>query len=67
MALIHLQPHAEELLLQLLGGAGAGIGKEQKLLILPVQPVHKPADAGQQAVSVVDDAVHIADKSFSAS
>ena len=64
MALVHLQPHALELLLELLGGAFGGIGEEEEIFIFLVQPIHKFLHPGQKPVSVVDDAVHIADEAF---
>ena len=45
--LIHLQPHAGELVLQLPGGLAAVVGQKQKLFLLPVQPLHELLGAGQ--------------------
>ncbi len=64
VALVHIQPHASQLLLELLGGAAAGIGQEEKLLIFAVEPVHEFLYAGKQTVSVVDDTVHITDETL---
>ena len=59
--LVHLQPHAGELVLQLPGSLAAVVGQKQKFLFLPVQPLHKLLGAGQQTVPVIDHAVHIID------
>lgn len=64
MAFVHIQAHPAQFLLQFHGGAPAGVGEEQKLLVLPVEPFHKLLGAGEQPVAVVDDAVHINDKSL---
>ena len=67
MALVHRQAHALQLLLQLLGAALAGVGEEEKALVLFIQPVHKFPHSRQQLVAVVDDAIHIAEEAFSTS
>ena len=64
MALIHIQSHTRQLLLQLLRRALRRVGQKQEVLVFPVQPVDKFLDSRQQPVSVVDHAVHIADEAL---
>ena len=67
MTLVHLKPHAPQLLLKLLGRALGGIGEEEKVLVLTVQPIDEFFHSGQQPVAVIYHAVHIADETFFAS
>ena len=64
MTLVHLKPHAPQLLLKLLGRALRGIGEEEKVLVLTVQPIDEFFHSGQQPVAVVNNTVHIAYKAF---
>ena len=61
MAFINLQSQTQQLLLQLLRTALAGIGQEQKAFLLLIQPADEFLDTGQQTVAVINNAVHIAD------
>ena len=61
MAFINLQSQTQQLLLQLLRTALAGVGQEQKAFLLLIQPADELLDTGQQTVAVIDNAVHIAD------
>ena len=62
--LAHVQAHAHQLLAQLLGGALAGVGEEEKLLVLLIEPGDELLHAGQQLVAAVDHAVHVADEAL---
>ena len=59
MAFVHIKAHARQLLPQLAGTALAGVGQKQEGLILCIQPIHKLLDAGQDAVAMVDNTIHI--------
>ena len=61
MAFVNLQSQTQQLLLQLLRTALAGVGQEQKAFLLLIQPADEFLDTGQQTVAVIDNAVHIAD------
>ena len=60
----HIQAHSGQLLLKLPGGGAAVVGQKQVGLALLLKPVEELRDAGQNLVTVVNDAVHIADKAF---
>ena len=62
MLLRHIQSHPGQLLLQLTGRVAAVVGQEQVLLLFIVQPLDELRHPRQNAVAVVDDAVHVADK-----
>ena len=64
MLLRHVQSHAGELLVQLPRGVAAVVREEEILLVLLVQPPDKLRHAGQNAVPVVDHAVHVADEAL---
>ena len=64
MLLADVQPHALQLLPQLLGRPLRRVGQEQKPLVVFVQPVDELRHTRQQLVAEVDDAVHIADKAL---
>ena len=62
VALVHIQTHAAQLLLQFLRRALRRVRQEQEVLVLPIEPVDKFLDARQKAVAVIDHAVHVADE-----
>ena len=62
MALVHIQTHAAQLLLQFLRRALRRVRQEQEVLVLPIEPVDKFLDARQKPVPVIDHAVHVADE-----
>ena len=64
VALVHIQPHAVQLLLQLLRRPLGGVGEEQEILLLPIQPLHKLLHPRQQTVPMIDHTVHVADKAL---
>ena len=64
MLLRHVQTHAGQLLVQLAGGVAAVVSEKEVLLILVVEPLDELRHAGEDAVPVVDDAVHIADEAL---
>ena len=59
-----IQPHAGQLLLELPGGIAAVVGEEEVLLPLRLEPLDELRHAGEDAVAMVDDTVHIADEAL---
>ena len=59
-----IQPHAGQLLLELPGGVAAVVGEEEVLLPLRLEPLDELRHAGEDAVAMVDDTVHITDEAF---
>ena len=64
VGLVHVQPHPGQLLLELLGGVLAGVREEQEVFLFLRQPVNEFLHAGQNLVSMIDHAVHVADKAL---
>ena len=60
----HIKAHAGQLLVQLPGRIAAVVGKKEIFLVLIMQPLNELRHPRQNAVAVVDDAVHIADEAF---
>ena len=58
----HVKPHPGQLLVQLTGRIAAVVGQEQVLLVLVMQPLDELRHTGQNAVAVIDHAVHVADE-----
>jgi hypothetical protein len=63
MALIDLYAQAGQLLAELPRRAFAAVGQEQELLLLLFEKGNEFGRAGQQVITVVDHAIHIADES----
>ena len=64
VAVEHIKAHAGQLLVQLPGRIAAVVGKKEIFLVLIMQPLNELRHPRQNAVAVVDDAVHIADEAF---
>ena len=62
MLLAHVQPQPQQLLPQFSGRAFGGIGQEDISLFVLVEPGDEFLHAREQKISVVNDAVHVADK-----
>ena len=64
MLLRHIEAHARELLVQLARRVAAVVREKEIFLVLLVQPLDELRHARQDAVAVVDDAIHIADEAL---
>ena len=60
----NIQPHPRQLLAQLPGGKAAVVGQKQILFSLIMEPPDKLRGPRQDMVSVIDHAVHIANKAL---
>ena len=64
MTFLDIQSHRLKLFAKFQRGPFARIGKEQKLLLFFLEPVHKILYPRNQGAALVDNTVHITDKTF---